>query len=65
MERCDVFIFSLCWHYLFSVYAQIVPIMDRYKIIKEVGNGTFGSVWRALNKQTGEVVGLNVLANKK
>lgn len=29
---------------------------SRYKIIKEVGNGTFGSVWRALNNQTGEVV---------
>jgi serine/threonine protein kinase len=28
----------------------------RYKIIKEVGDGTFGSVWRAINKQTGEVV---------
>lgn len=28
----------------------------RYNIIKEVGNGTFGSVWRALNKQTGDVV---------
>lgn len=28
----------------------------RYKIIKEVGDGTFGSVWRAINKQTGEIV---------
>ncbi|KAJ8443740.1 hypothetical protein Cgig2_029645 [Carnegiea gigantea] len=27
----------------------------RYKLIKEVGDGTFGSVWRAMNKQTGEV----------
>lgn len=25
-------------------------------LIKEVGDGTFGSVWRAINKQTGEVV---------
>ena len=30
----------------------------RYKIIKEVGDGTFGSVWRAINKQTGEIVSL-------
>ncbi|GAB2235111.1 hypothetical protein Drorol1_Dr00027604 [Drosera rotundifolia] len=30
--------------------------MERYKLIKEVGDGTFGSVWRALSKQTGEVV---------
>lgn len=28
----------------------------RYKVIKEVGNGSFGVVWRALNKQNGEVV---------
>ncbi|KAK6782562.1 hypothetical protein RDI58_020358 [Solanum bulbocastanum] len=32
--------------------------MERYKIIKEVGNGTFGNVWQALNKQTGEVVAI-------
>lgn len=28
----------------------------RYKLIKEVGDGTFGSVWRAINKLSGEVV---------
>lgn len=27
-------------------------------LIKEVGDGTFGSVWRAINKQTGEVVSI-------
>ncbi|XP_060211394.1 cyclin-dependent kinase F-4-like [Lycium barbarum] len=32
--------------------------MERYQIIEEVGNGTFGNVWRALNKQTGEVVAI-------
>ena len=30
----------------------------RYMLIKEVGDGTFGSVWRAINKQTGEVVSI-------
>ncbi|XP_031118787.1 cyclin-dependent kinase F-4-like [Ipomoea triloba] len=38
--------------------------MDRYKIIKEVGNGTFGSVWRALNNQTGEVVAIKRMKKK-
>ncbi|XP_009794518.1 cyclin-dependent kinase F-4-like [Nicotiana sylvestris] len=38
--------------------------MERYKIIKEVGNGTFGSVWRALNKQTGEVVAIKKMKKK-
>ncbi|KAK1379040.1 MAPK related serine/threonine protein kinase [Heracleum sosnowskyi] len=38
--------------------------MERYKIIKEVGNGTFGSVWRALNKQTGEVVAIKKMKRK-
>lgn len=28
----------------------------RYKVIKEVGDGTFGSVFRAVNKQSGEIV---------
>lgn len=26
-------------------------------MIKEVGDGTFGSVWRALSRDTGEIVG--------
>ncbi|CAI9771630.1 unnamed protein product [Fraxinus pennsylvanica] len=38
--------------------------MDRYTIIKEVGNGTFGSVWRALNKQTAEVVAIKKMKKK-
>ncbi|KAM1724964.1 hypothetical protein ACFX11_023353 [Malus domestica] len=32
--------------------------MERYKLIKEVGDGTFGTVWQAINKQTGEVVAI-------
>ncbi|CAK9179399.1 unnamed protein product [Ilex paraguariensis] len=38
--------------------------MERYKIIKEVGNGTFGTVWRALNKQNGEVVAIKKMKKK-
>eukprot|EP00262_Sarcandra_glabra_P003058 TRINITY_DN1350_c0_g1_i1.p1 TRINITY_DN1350_c0_g1~~TRINITY_DN1350_c0_g1_i1.p1 ORF type:complete len:454 (-),score=69.30 TRINITY_DN1350_c0_g1_i1:192-1553(-) len=38
--------------------------MDRYKMIKEVGDGTFGSVWRAINKQTGEVVAIKKMKRK-
>ncbi|KAJ3680700.1 hypothetical protein LUZ60_016978 [Juncus effusus] len=38
--------------------------MDRYKIIKEVGDGTFGSVWRAINKQSGEVVAVKKMKKK-
>uniref|UniRef100_A0A5B6ZGX0 cyclin-dependent kinase n=1 Tax=Davidia involucrata TaxID=16924 RepID=A0A5B6ZGX0_DAVIN len=38
--------------------------MERYKIIKEVGDGTFGSVWRAINKQTGEVVAIKKMKRK-
>ncbi|XP_019058475.1 PREDICTED: cyclin-dependent kinase F-4 isoform X2 [Tarenaya hassleriana] len=36
----------------------------RYKLIKEVGDGTFGSVWRAINKQTGEVVAIKKMKKK-
>ncbi|VVB12472.1 unnamed protein product [Arabis nemorensis] len=38
--------------------------MDRYKLIKEVGDGTFGSVWRAINKQSGEVVAIKKMKKK-
>ncbi|CAL5432006.1 unnamed protein product [Camellia sinensis] len=38
--------------------------MERYQIIKEVGDGTFGTVWRAINKQTGEVVAIKKMKRK-
>uniref|UniRef100_A0A7C9A1K1 cyclin-dependent kinase n=1 Tax=Opuntia streptacantha TaxID=393608 RepID=A0A7C9A1K1_OPUST len=38
--------------------------MERYKLIKEVGDGTFGNVWRAMNKQTGEVVAIKKMKKK-
>ncbi|KAG0496769.1 hypothetical protein HPP92_001301 [Vanilla planifolia] len=36
----------------------------RYKLIKEVGDGTFGSVWRAINKHSGEVVAVKKMKRK-
>ncbi|XP_057766665.1 cyclin-dependent kinase F-4-like isoform X2 [Salvia miltiorrhiza] len=38
--------------------------MERFKVIKEVGNGAFGSVWRALSKQSGEVVAIKKMKKK-
>lgn len=38
--------------------------MERYRIIKEVGDGTFGSVWRAINKQSGEIVAIKKMKRK-
>ncbi|KAJ1412475.1 Serine/threonine-protein kinase, active site [Sesbania bispinosa] len=38
--------------------------MERYMLIKEVGDGTFGSVWRAINKQSGEVVAIKKMKKK-
>ncbi|KAG2261940.1 hypothetical protein Bca52824_069019 [Brassica carinata] len=38
--------------------------MERYNLIKEVGDGTFGNVWRAVNKQTGEVVAIKKMKKK-
>lgn len=32
--------------------------MEKYQIIKLIGGGTFGVVWKAMNKQTGEVVAI-------
>ena len=28
----------------------------RYKVLKQLGDGTYGSVWKAINRQTNEVV---------
>ena len=36
----------------------------RYKLIKEIGDGTFGSVLRAINKQSGEVVTIKKMKKK-
>lgn len=46
------------------IRAAEIREMERYTIIKEVGSGTFGSVWRALNKQTGEVVAIKKMKKK-
>lgn len=38
--------------------------MERFEIIKEVGDGTFGNVWQAINKESGEVVAIKKLKRK-
>lgn len=38
--------------------------MDRYKIIKTVGDGTFGSVAKGVNKATGEMVAIKKMKKK-
>lgn len=38
--------------------------MEKFKVIKEVGDGTFGSVWQAVNKQNGEVVAIKKMKKK-
>ncbi|OVA05392.1 Protein kinase domain [Macleaya cordata] len=38
--------------------------MNRYNIIREVGEGSFGSVCRAINKQTGEAVAIKRIKKK-
>ncbi|XP_039057239.1 cyclin-dependent kinase F-4-like isoform X1 [Hibiscus syriacus] len=38
--------------------------MERYKLIKEIGDGTFGTVWRAINKLSGEVVAIKKMKKK-
>ena len=38
--------------------------MERYKIIKNVGDGTFGSVTKAVNRSTGEIVAIKKMKQK-
>ncbi|XP_042456354.1 cyclin-dependent kinase F-4-like [Zingiber officinale] len=41
-----------------------VSLFCRYNVIKEVGDGTFGNVWRAISKQSGELVAIKKLKRK-
>ena len=38
--------------------------MDRYKIVKSIGDGSFGSVAKAINKATGETVAIKKMKKK-
>ena len=38
--------------------------MDRYNIIKTIGDGTFGSVAKGVNKATGEMVAIKKMKKK-
>ena len=38
--------------------------MDRYKVLKQLGDGTYGCVLKAVNKQTGEVVAVKKMKKK-
>jgi serine/threonine protein kinase len=38
--------------------------MERYKVLKTVGDGTFGSVTKAVNRSTGEVVAIKKMKQK-
>jgi len=38
--------------------------MNRYKVTKQLGDGTYGSVWKATNRQTNEVVAIKKMKRK-
>eukprot|EP00887_Chlorella_sp_A99_P006950 scaffold2.g6950.t1 len=38
--------------------------MDRYKITKQLGDGTYGSVWKAVHRETGEVVAVKKMKRR-
>eukprot|EP00953_Heterococcus_sp_UTEX-ZZ885_P021523 11998-Heterococcus_DN1.PRE.2 len=38
--------------------------MNRYKVTKQLGDGTYGSVLKAVNRQTGEVVAIKKMKKK-
>ncbi|KAG2441841.1 hypothetical protein HXX76_003449 [Chlamydomonas incerta] len=38
--------------------------MNRYKVVKQLGDGTYGTVWKAINRQTNEVVAIKKMKRK-
>eukprot|EP00249_Psilotum_nudum_P020200 c27601_g1_i1 orf=876-2255(+) len=38
--------------------------MERYKVIKQLGDGTYGSVWKAINRRTNEIVAVKKMKRK-
>ena len=38
--------------------------MNRYKVYRQLGDGTDGSVWKAVNRQTNEVVAIKKMKRK-
>lgn len=38
--------------------------MEKYSIIKTIGDGTYGSVVKAVNKKTGEMVAIKKMKKK-
>ena len=38
--------------------------MDKYSIVKTIGDGTYGSVLKAMNRRTGEIVAIKKMKKK-
>ncbi|GJP54313.1 hypothetical protein CLOM_g13418 [Closterium sp. NIES-68] len=38
--------------------------MNRYKVIKQMGDGTYGTVWKAMNLHTNEIVAVKKMKRK-
>jgi serine/threonine protein kinase len=38
--------------------------MDRYKVMKQLGDGTYGSVWKAVNNENNEIVAIKKMKRK-
>lgn len=38
--------------------------MNQYKVIKELGDGTYGTVWKAINQSTNEIVAIKKMKRK-
>ena len=42
--------------------AGVVVVYFRYKVTKQLGDGTYGSVWKAVNMQTKDPVSMGRMA---
>ena len=56
--------FFFCPRSLTVSHPPISLTPNRYKVIKQLGDGTYGSVWKATNRQTNEVVAIKKMKRK-
>lgn len=56
---------TLRFHLDFSVaFFSLITKMDRYRVLNQIGDGAFGTVFKAVNRSSGEVAAIKRMKKK-